>query len=87
MPYVVTDACAQCGACVANCESGAITEGETQSHIDVAICVECGTCMRNCPFDAIIYVTEAEAQAALAARNPGAPPPDRGLSAAGESGL
>lgn len=58
MPYIVTDACAQCGACVAGCESGAITEGETQSHIDVAVCVECGTCMRNCPFDAIVYVEQ-----------------------------
>jgi ferredoxin len=67
MPYVVTEACNQCGACVAGCESGAISEGETQSHIDVAICIECGTCMHNCPFDAIIYLTEAEAQAALSA--------------------
>ena len=68
MPYIVTDACTQCGACVAGCESEAITEGETQSHIDAAICVECGTCMRNCPFDAIIYLSEAEAQAALTAK-------------------
>jgi ferredoxin len=71
MPYIVTDACMQCGACAAGCESEAITEGETQSHIDVAICVECGTCMRNCPFDAIIYATEDEARAALAAKQAG----------------
>ena len=68
MPYIVTDACGQCGACVAGCESDAISEGETQSHIDVAVCVECGTCMRNCPFDAIIYQTEAEALAAVASK-------------------
>jgi ferredoxin len=61
MPYVVTGECTQCGACIAGCENGAITEGETQSHIDVALCVECGTCERNCPFNAIIYVEEAEA--------------------------
>jgi ferredoxin len=73
MPYIVTDACSQCGACVAGCESGAITEGETQSHIDVAVCVECGTCMRNCPFDAIVYQTEEEARASLAARSAGDP--------------
>lgn len=63
MPYVVTGECEQCGACVAGCENSAITEGETQSHIDPVLCVECGTCMRNCPFDAIIYVAEPEAVA------------------------
>jgi ferredoxin len=76
MPYIVTDSCAQCGACVAGCESGAITEGETQSHIDAAICVECGTCMRNCPFDAIIYQTEDEARTALAAKSARDPSPE-----------
>lgn len=67
MPYVVTDSCILCGACVSGCESGAITEGETQSHIDANICIECGTCERNCPSDAIIYVDEAEAAALIAA--------------------
>jgi len=89
MPYVVTDACAQCGACVAGCESGAITEGETQSHIDVAICVECGTCMRNCPFDAIIYQTEGEALASLSLGVAGDPRPEtaRGQPPKGETAL
>ena len=68
MPYIVTEACIQCGACVSGCENGAITEGETQSHIDVNICIECGTCERNCPSDAIIYVDDAEAAAILAAQ-------------------
>lgn len=60
MPYIVTDACILCGACVAGCESNAITEGETQTHIDVNLCVECGTCERNCPSEAIIFVEEGE---------------------------
>lgn len=60
MPYVVTAECILCGACVAGCESNAITEGETQSHIDVTMCVECGTCERNCPVEAIIYVSDEE---------------------------
>lgn len=60
MPYVVTDQCIQCGACVAGCETGAITEGDTQSHIDVTICIECGTCQINCPSEAIIFVEEVE---------------------------
>ncbi|MEN6555745.1 MAG: 4Fe-4S binding protein, partial [Anaerolineaceae bacterium] len=42
MPYIVTSECILCGACVAGCPSEAITEGETQSHIDTEICVECG---------------------------------------------
>ena len=66
MPYVVTDACILCGACVSGCESDAITEGETQSHIDVNLCVECGTCERNCPADAISYISDEEAAASLA---------------------
>ena len=61
MPYVVTDECILCGACVVGCEVDAITEGETQAHIDIEICIECGTCERNCISDAIIYVDEEEA--------------------------
>lgn len=60
MPYFVTPECILCGACVSGCESNAITEGEIQSHIDVAICVECGTCERNCPVEAIIYISDEE---------------------------
>ena len=60
MPYVVTSECILCGACVAGCETGAITEGDTQSHIDVAICIECGKCQTNCPSDAIIWVDEVD---------------------------
>jgi ferredoxin len=58
MPYVVTSECILCGACVSGCESDAITEGETQAHIDVEICVECGTCEANCPSSAIIWEDE-----------------------------
>ena len=61
MPYKVTDICILCGACVVGCESNAITEGETQAHIDVNLCVECGTCERNCPSEAIIFVEEEQA--------------------------
>lgn len=60
MPYVVTSACNQCGACIAGCQNGAITEGETQSIIDPNKCIECGTCEANCPFNAIIFVEESE---------------------------
>jgi ferredoxin len=60
MPYVVYQGCILCGACSAGCPSDAITEDETQAHIDVDICVECGTCERNCPSEAILFVEEGE---------------------------
>jgi ferredoxin len=75
MPYIVTDACILCGACVAGCESNAITEGETQAHIDVTICVECGTCERNCPSEAIIFVEDAPEMEKQASQVTGSPPP------------
>jgi ferredoxin len=63
MPFIVTDKCIACGACVAGCETGAISEGDTQSHIDITICIECGTCQSNCPSEAIIFVDEIETTA------------------------
>ena len=69
MPYVVTDECILCGACSAGCESDAITEGETQAHIDVDICIECGTCEMNCPSEAIIYVEESELESHQPSKN------------------
>lgn len=68
MPYVVNDTCILCGACVAGCESDAITEGETQAHIDIELCVECGTCERNCPTESIVFMDESEYQAYLASK-------------------
>lgn len=58
MPFVVTSTCNQCGACIAGCGSDAITEGETQAHIDPSKCIECGTCEANCPFSAIVFVQD-----------------------------
>ena len=58
MPYVVNENCILCGACVAGCESNAITEGDSMSIIDVTICIECGTCKINCPSDAIEYIDD-----------------------------
>jgi len=58
MPYIVTNECILCGACIAGCESNAITEGKTQAHIDPAICIECGTCASNCPSEAIVFIED-----------------------------
>jgi uncharacterized Fe-S center protein len=60
MPYVVNSNCILCGACVSGCETGAITEGDAQSHIDVTVCIECGNCQINCPSEAIDFVDDAE---------------------------
>lgn len=61
MPYVVSDECILCGACVAGCPNEAITEGETKSVINYELCVECGTCAENCPTGAITFVEETAA--------------------------
>jgi ferredoxin len=66
MPYVVTEECILCGACVVGCDNEAITEGETRAFIDIDKCIECGTCEMNCPSSAIIYVDEAEAARIIA---------------------
>lgn len=67
MPYVVTDACIQCGACEAGCENGAIHDGANKSEIDLSLCIECGTCAQNCPSEAIIFVEEGTTEAKAAA--------------------
>ena len=71
MPYVVTDECILCEACIAGCESDAITEDGIQAHIDVTLCVECGTCEMNCPVEAIIYMDQSEYEAYLASKGAG----------------
>ena len=60
MPYIVTDGCILCEACIVGCESDAITENGIKANIDIEICVECGTCEINCPSEAIIFVEESE---------------------------
>ncbi|MFI3249007.1 MAG: Coenzyme F420 hydrogenase/dehydrogenase, beta subunit C-terminal domain [Rikenellaceae bacterium] len=46
--------CSGCGACLASCQSGAITLNEDRygflyPHIDPTLCVECGACRGVCP--------------------------------------
>jgi len=73
MPYVVTKECENCGACVAGCETGAVTGGDTQAHVDVSRCIECGICEMNCPVGAIVFVDDAEYEKMKSSRD--APPP------------
>lgn len=50
--YKITEECLACGACMAECPSEAIKEGDIYAITDA--CVECGACVESCPVGAII---------------------------------
>ena len=52
MAYTIDDSCIACGACMSECPSDAIIEGDVYS-IDADKCTDCGTCTSACPVDAI----------------------------------
>ncbi|MGE5484757.1 MAG: DUF362 domain-containing protein [Ignavibacteriales bacterium] len=52
MAFKIGEDCAACGACQAECPSGAINEGDKYS-IDPEKCTDCGTCADVCPVGAI----------------------------------
>ena len=52
MAYVISDDCVSCGACVAECPTGAISEGDGKMVIDANTCVDCGACAGVCPVGA-----------------------------------
>ncbi|MDR1136350.1 MAG: 4Fe-4S binding protein [Clostridiales Family XIII bacterium] len=51
MSYVISDACIACGACVPECPTEAISEGDIYT-IDADTCIDCGACASACPVDA-----------------------------------
>jgi len=57
MAYKITDECISCGACEAECQNEAISEGETIYIIDPDKCSECvgahesPQCVEICPID------------------------------------
>lgn len=53
MPHFITDDCIACGACVAECEYDAISEGDPIYIIDEEKCTDCDACTAVCPADAI----------------------------------
>lgn len=53
MAHVISDECIACGACMANCEFGAIVEGDEKYTIDPEKCTDCGACISACPVEAI----------------------------------
>lgn len=52
--FVITDDCVSCGACLEECASGAISEGDGKYVIDPEACSECGACSEVCGAAAII---------------------------------
>lgn len=53
MAYKISDKCAACGACAANCPVEAISEKDGKYVIDEDTCIECGLCASQCPVEAI----------------------------------
>ncbi|HOU95551.1 MAG TPA: 4Fe-4S binding protein [Bacteroidales bacterium] len=52
MAYKIDENCTACGACIDECASNAISEGDIYK-IDPDLCTDCGTCADVCPVDAI----------------------------------
>lgn len=52
MAHKISEDCAACGTCIAECPVGAIVEGDIYS-IDASLCIDCGTCAGVCPMGAI----------------------------------
>ena len=53
MAHRITEDCAACGSCMAECPTGAISEGDIYK-IDPNVCIDCGTCADACPMGAIV---------------------------------
>jgi ferredoxin len=54
----VPDACVDCGACVGQCKTGALTVDPTTYRVlfDLERCSACGLCVEACPFSALFAV-------------------------------
>ena len=50
MAYVINDSCIACGACMSECPTDAISEGDIYV-IDADKCIDCGACADACPVD------------------------------------
>jgi len=52
MAHVISDDCTACGACMDECPTEAISEGDIYV-IDPELCTDCGACADVCPVEAI----------------------------------
>lgn len=53
MAHVISEECIKCAACVDECPTDAISEGEDYYLIDADECIDCSICVSACPVDAI----------------------------------
>lgn len=53
LTHVISDECIACGACVDECPTDAIKEGDEKYYIVPEDCIDCGACVDVCPTDAI----------------------------------
>lgn len=49
MAYIITDECIACGACMVECPTGSISEGDPKYIIDADSCTDCAACANVCP--------------------------------------
>lgn len=56
MAYRITEDCIACGACVPECPTEAIAEGDPIYVIDAAKCSDCAACAGVCPTNACVPV-------------------------------
>ncbi len=55
MPYIITENCTGCTACIKRCPTDAITGERKLLHvIDPELCINCGSCGVVCPDEAIL---------------------------------
>jgi len=52
MAYTISEECINCGVCVSECPTDAISEGTERYTVDAEKCIDCGSCESACPVSA-----------------------------------